>query len=43
VFLRFNDIAWVASKDSGNGVIAGALESGTLELWDAGKLLNNER
>ncbi|KAK2591204.1 protein transport protein S31 [Conoideocrella luteorostrata] len=36
---RFYDIAWgPADSDHPNGVIAGALENGSLELWDAAKL-----
>ena len=38
---RFHDIAWVQPKDGfSRGVIAGALENGSLDLWDAEKLLN---
>ena len=37
---RFNDIAWTKEPDSDSrGVIAGALENGSLDLWDADKLL----
>ena len=36
---RFHDIAWVQPKGFAKGVIAGALENGSLDLWDAGKLL----
>ncbi|PWY74405.1 hypothetical protein BO70DRAFT_431274 [Aspergillus heteromorphus CBS 117.55] len=36
----FNDLAWTESDDSSRGVIAGALENGSLDLWDADKLLN---
>lgn len=36
----FNDIAWTESDDNKRGVIAGALENGSLDLWDADKLLN---
>jgi protein transport protein SEC31 len=40
---RFHDIAWVQSKDGPRrGVIAGALESGSLDLWDVDKLLRGE-
>lgn len=36
---RFYDIAWgPADSDYPKGIIAGALESGSLELWDAAKL-----
>ncbi|KAK2733484.1 protein transport protein S31 [Myotisia sp. PD_48] len=36
----FHDLAWAESDDSTRGIIGGALESGTLSLWDADKLLN---
>ncbi|OGM41432.1 protein transport protein sec31 [Aspergillus bombycis] len=36
----FNDIAWTPSEDNTRGVIAGALENGSLDLWDADKLIN---
>ena len=37
---RFNDIAWTKEPDSeSRGIIAGALENGSLDLWDADKLL----
>ncbi|PYH99578.1 WD40 repeat-like protein [Aspergillus ellipticus CBS 707.79] len=36
----FNDLAWTESEDNSRGVIAGALENGSLDLWDADKLLN---
>lgn len=40
----FNDLAWTESEDSSSrGVIAGALENGSLDLWDADKLLNGSR
>jgi len=39
----FNDIAWTESEDNSRGVIAGALENGSLDLWDADKLLNGAR
>ncbi|GAB0134235.1 protein transport protein S31 [Epichloe bromicola] len=36
---RFYDIAWgPADSDHPKGIIAGALENGSLELWDASKL-----
>ncbi|KAF2708417.1 hypothetical protein K504DRAFT_468756 [Pleomassaria siparia CBS 279.74] len=36
---RFNDIAWgLPSEDYPLGIIAGALDSGALVLWDAAKL-----
>lgn len=36
---RFNDIAWSQpSEDYPEGIIAGALDSGALVLWDAEKL-----
>ncbi|MCJ1353106.1 MAG: protein transport protein S31 [Icmadophila ericetorum] len=38
---RFHDIAWVQPKDEhSKGVIAGALENGSLDLWDVENLLN---
>ncbi|KAE9375448.1 hypothetical protein N431DRAFT_369888 [Stipitochalara longipes BDJ] len=38
---RFHDIAWgPASTDHPRGIIAGALENGSLDLWDAEKLIN---
>ena len=37
---RFHDIAWSQTSDSNTrGVIAGALEDGSLDLWDADKLI----
>ncbi|KAK4162264.1 hypothetical protein QBC43DRAFT_215681 [Cladorrhinum sp. PSN259] len=40
---RFYDIAWGASSDEYPlGVIAGAMEDGSLQLWDAEKLKNGE-
>ncbi|KAG9249044.1 hypothetical protein BJ878DRAFT_563603 [Calycina marina] len=40
---RFHDIAWApASADHPRGIIAGALENGFLDLWDAEKLLNGD-
>ncbi|KAE8393631.1 hypothetical protein BDV23DRAFT_32988 [Aspergillus alliaceus] len=36
----FNDLAWTQSEENTRGVIAGALENGSLDLWDADKLLN---
>ncbi|KKY22167.1 putative protein transporter sec31 [Phaeomoniella chlamydospora] len=37
----FHDLAWTSLDDSySRGVIAGALDNGSLDLWDAGKLLN---
>ena len=38
---RFHDIAWVETNES--GIIAGALESGSLDLWDSKKLLEGQR
>jgi protein transport protein SEC31 len=43
VLYRFNDIAWAESDDNTRGVIAGALNSGSLDLWDADKLLIGAR
>lgn len=39
----FNDLAWTESEDNSRGVIAGALENGCLDLWDADKLLSGAR
>ncbi|KAI9834889.1 MAG: hypothetical protein M1819_002797 [Sarea resinae] len=40
---RFHDIAWGrVDNDYSRGIIAGALENGSLDLWDAGKLLAGE-
>ncbi|KAI9368456.1 hypothetical protein BJX61DRAFT_219610 [Aspergillus egyptiacus] len=36
----FNDLAWTESDENSRGVIAGGLESGSLDLWDADKLLS---
>ncbi|KAJ5387558.1 Protein transport protein (SEC31) [Penicillium cosmopolitanum] len=35
----FNDIAWTEFDDTKRGVIAGGLENGSLDLWNADKLL----
>ena len=41
---RFNDIAWTKEADAASrGIIAGALENGSLDLWDADKLLAGEK
>lgn len=40
---RFNDIAWAEYDENNRGVIAGALENGSLDLWDADKLINGAR
>ena len=38
---RFHDITWApANADHPKGIIAGALENGSLDLWDAEKLIN---
>ncbi|KAK3684292.1 hypothetical protein B0T22DRAFT_273555 [Podospora appendiculata] len=40
---RFYDIAWgLPNADHTRGVIAGAMENGALELWDAAKLIAGE-
>ncbi|KXJ96832.1 hypothetical protein Micbo1qcDRAFT_191479 [Microdochium bolleyi] len=40
---RFYDIAWgQPSDDHPKGIIAGALENGSLDLWDAEKLLDGD-
>uniref|UniRef100_Q5S580 Protein transport protein SEC31 n=1 Tax=Ajellomyces capsulatus TaxID=5037 RepID=SEC31_AJECA len=36
----FHDLAWTESEDSSRGIIAGALENGSLDLWNADKLLS---
>jgi protein transport protein SEC31 len=44
LFRRFHDLAWsLPNDDHPRGVIAGALESGALDLWDAAKLLAGAR
>jgi len=41
---RFHDIAWApANADHPRGIIAGALENGSLDLWDAEKLINGAK
>ncbi|KFZ15304.1 hypothetical protein V501_02767 [Pseudogymnoascus sp. VKM F-4519 (FW-2642)] len=38
---RFHDIAWAPpNEDHPKGIIAGALDNGSLDLWDAQKLLD---
>lgn len=40
---RFNDVAWTnRDDDQSRGIIAGALENGSLDLWDADKLLGGD-
>lgn len=40
---RFNDIAWTTGNDDGpGGIIAGALENGSLDLWNVDKLLGGD-
>ncbi|MCJ1476548.1 protein transport protein S31 [Lambiella insularis] len=40
---RFHDISWVQPKEGfEKGVLAGALENGCLDLWDAQKLLSGD-
>ena len=40
---RFHDIAWAPpDADHPSGIIAGALENGSLDLWDAAKLIKGE-
>jgi len=41
--LRFNDLAWAEYDETKRGVIAGGLENGSLDLWNADKLLANSR
>ena len=44
ISFRFNDIAWTnGDDDQSRGIIAGALENGSLDLWDADKLLSGDR
>ncbi|KAI9793017.1 MAG: protein transport protein S31 [Piccolia ochrophora] len=39
---RFYDLAWSeANDDHEKGIIAGALENGSLDLWDADRILKN--
>ncbi|MCJ1372406.1 protein transport protein S31 [Loxospora ochrophaea] len=38
---RFHDIAWVQQNNT-RGTIAGALENGSLDLWNAEKLLSGD-
>ena len=41
--IRFNDIAWTTGNDhQSRGIVAGALENGSLDLWDADKLLSGD-
>ena len=41
---RFHDIAWGRSNDEySKGIIAGALENGSLDLWDGEKVLTGDR
>ncbi|KAJ9614149.1 protein transport protein S31 [Cladophialophora chaetospira] len=35
----FHDLAWTAGQDGKRGIIAGALDSGSLGLWDADKAI----
>lgn len=40
---RFHDIAWAKPNDDHPaGLLAGALENGSLDLWSADKLLSSE-
>lgn len=39
----FNDLAWAELDDTKRGVIAGGLENGSLDLWNADKLLAGSR
>ena len=42
-YARFHDIAWAPeSDDHPQGVIAGALENGSLDLWDVEKLISGD-
>ena len=41
--VRFNDIAWTnGDDDRSEGIIAGALDNGSLDLWDADNLLSGD-
>ena len=41
--VRFHDIAWSQPNEtSSRGVIAGALENGSLDLWNAKRLRNGD-
>ena len=41
--IRFNDIAWTSGNDDqSRGIVAGALENGSLDLWDADMLLSGD-
>ncbi len=41
---RFHDIAWGRINDDyPRGIIAGALENGSLDIWNAEKLLKGAR
>lgn len=42
-WIRFNDLAWTTGNDDRpGGVIAGALENGSLDLWNVDKLLGGD-
>jgi protein transport protein SEC31 len=43
MWISFNDIAWAPYDDNNRGIIAGALDNGSLKLWDADKLLSGAR
>ncbi|KAF5014290.1 hypothetical protein F66182_14782, partial [Fusarium sp. NRRL 66182] len=36
----FHDLAWSDHYDNKRGIVAGALDNGSLKLWDADRLLN---
>lgn len=41
---RFHDLAWSQPNDDhARGIIAGALESGAVDIWDAEKLRSGAR
>jgi len=43
ILYRFYDIAWgQGSSDKPRGIIAGALENGSLDLWSADALFTGE-
>lgn len=39
----FHDLAWSDHYDNKRGIVAGALDNGSLKLWDADRLLNGTR
>lgn len=39
----FHDLAWSDHYDNKRGIVAGALDNGSMKLWDADRLLNGAR